>query len=111
MAPVSTPATAPARPAHGMAFPDKFFAAVRPLFGTITKAQVEGIKAKLAALAALAAAASPIARRVRPGHFVLNNRREVAVGGGDRPRHRQAYGKPGKHRGQITYGRGDVQLS
>jgi hypothetical protein len=52
-------ATAPARPAHGMAFPDKFFAAVRPLFGTITKAQVEGSKAKLAALAA---AALPTAR-------------------------------------------------
>jgi hypothetical protein len=23
----------------------------------------------------------------------------------------KAYGKPGEHRGQITYGRGDVQLS
>jgi hypothetical protein len=56
MTAVSKPATAPARPAHRTAFPDKLFAAVRPLFGTITKAQVEGIKAKLAA------AASPTAR-------------------------------------------------
>ena len=58
MATASKPATAPARPAHGLASPDKFFASIRPLFGTMTKAQVEGIQAKLAAFAAQA---SPLA--------------------------------------------------
>ena len=45
-------AKAPTRPAHGLAAPDKFFAAIRPLFGKMTPAQVEGIEAKLAAFAA-----------------------------------------------------------
>jgi hypothetical protein len=57
MAAASKPATASARPAHGLTSPDKFFVSMRPLFGTMTKTQVEGIEAKLAAFGS---AASPL---------------------------------------------------
>jgi hypothetical protein len=104
-----SPAKTSARPAHGLASPDKFFAAIRPLFGSLTTAQVEGIQAKLAAFAA---AGSPIAfvayglatsfhetdRKMQPVP-------EIGRGRG------KPYGKPGKHGGQIAYGRGDVQLT
>jgi hypothetical protein len=105
----ASPAKASARPAHGLADPAKFFAAIRPLFDTMTTAQVEGIEAKLAAFAA---ARSPIAH-VAYGlatSFHETNRKmqpvpEIGRGRG------KAYGKPGKHGGQIAYGRGDVQLT
>lgn len=47
----SKPASIPARPAHRLESPDKFFAAIHPLFGTITQEQVENIQSKLAAFA------------------------------------------------------------
>ncbi len=105
----ASPAKAPPRPAHGLAAPDKFFAAIRPLFGTMTKPQVEGIQAKLTAFAA---AGSPIAH-VAYGlatSFHETGRKmqpvpEIGRGRG------KPYGKPGKHGGQIAYGRGDVQLT
>jgi hypothetical protein len=81
-----SPARAAARPAHGLAAPDKFFAAIRPLFGTMTSAQVEGIEAKLAAFAA---AASPIAYvALWTGDLVSRNRPQDAAGPRDRPRSR-----------------------
>ena len=52
MTTASKPATAPARPAHGLAATDKFYAAVHPLFGKITTPQFEGMQAKLDAFAA-----------------------------------------------------------
>ncbi len=48
----SQPATASARLTHGLTSPDKFFATIRPLFGTTTQAQLESIQAKLTAFAA-----------------------------------------------------------
>jgi len=105
----ASPAKASPRPAHGLAAPDKFFASIRPLFGTMSKPQVEGIQAKLAAFAA---AGSPIAH-VAYGlatSFHETGRKmqpvpEIGHGRG------KPYGKPGKHGGQIAYGRGDVQLT
>jgi hypothetical protein len=108
MATASKPATAPARSAHGLASLDKFFASIRPLFGTMTKAQVEGIQVKLAAFAA---AASPAVCSVRAGSLFSRNRHkmqpvtEIGRGRG------KPYGVPGKHGGQVPYGRGDVQLT
>ena len=104
-----SPAKASSRPAHGLTAPDKFYSAIRPLFGTITTAQLAGIEAKLAAFAA---AGSPIAH-VAYGlatSFHETGRKmqpvpEIGRGRG------KAYGKPGEHGGQIAYGRGDVQLT
>ena len=48
MTTASKPATAPSRPAHGLAAPDKFYAAIRPLFGKITTPQFEGMQATMA---------------------------------------------------------------
>jgi hypothetical protein len=97
------------RPAHGLAAPDKFFAAIRPLFGMLTSAHVQGIEAKLAAFAA---AGSPIAH-VAYGlatsfHETARKMQPVPEIGRGRGK---PYGKPGKHGGQIAYGRGDVQLT
>jgi hypothetical protein len=106
------PAKAPARPAHGLAAPDKFYAAIRPLFGTITPAQFEGIEAKLAVFAA---AGSPIAYVAYVAYGLATSFHETArmmqpvpeIGRG----RGKPYGKPGKHGEQIAYGRGDVQLT
>ncbi len=58
MTTASKSAAASARHADGLAAPDKFYAAIRPLFGKITTPQFEGMQAKLDAFAA---AASPLA--------------------------------------------------
>jgi hypothetical protein len=104
-----SPAKAPARPAHGLADPAKFFAAIRPLFGTMTKAQVEGIEAKLAAFAAagspIAYVAYGLATSFHETGAKMQPVEEIGRGRGKR------YGKPGKHAGQVAYGRGDVQLT
>ncbi len=104
-----SPAKTSARPAHGLASPDKFFAAIRPLFGSLTTAQVEGIQAKLAAFAA---AGSPIAfvayGLATSFHETARKMQPVPEIGRGRGK---PYGKPGKHGGQIAYGRGDVQLT
>jgi len=105
----SKPAAAPARPAHGLAAANKFYAAIRPLFGKITTPQFEGVQAKLDAFAA---AGSPIAH-VAYGlgtsfHETGAKMQPVPEIGRGRGK---AYGKPGKHGGQVPYGRGDVQLT
>jgi hypothetical protein len=109
MATALKPATAPARPAHGLASPDKFFAALRPLFGKMTAAQVEGIEAKLAAFAAAASPIAHIAYGLATSFWETGQKmqpvQEIGRGRG------YPYGKPGKHGGQIAYGRGDVQLT
>lgn len=104
-----SPAKAPPRPAHGLTAPDKFFAAIRPLFGTLTKAQVEGIEAKLAAFAAagspIAYVAYGLATSFHETGAKMQPVPEIGRGRG------KPYGKPGKHGGQVPYGRGDVQLT
>jgi hypothetical protein len=109
MATASKPATAPARPAHGLASPDKFFASIRPLFGTMTAAQVEGIEAKLAAFAAIGSPIAHVAYGLATSFWETGQKmqpvQEIGRGRG------YPYGKPGKHGGQIAYGRGDVQLT
>ncbi|MES3152936.1 hypothetical protein [Sphingomonas faeni] len=109
MTTASKPATASARSAHGLASPTQFFAAIRPLFGTMSTAQVEGIEAKLGAFAAqaspLAFAAYGLATSFHETAQKMQPVPEIGRGRG------KAYGKPGKHGGQIAYGRGDVQLT
>ncbi len=109
MTTASKPATASARLAHGLASPAKFFAAIRPLFGTMTTAQVEGIEAKLGAFVAqaspLAFAAYGLATSFHETAQRMQPVPEIGRGRG------KTYGKPGKHAGQIAYGRGDVQLT
>ena len=104
-----SPAKTSARPAHGLAAPDKFYAAIRPLFSSLTTAQVGGIQAKLAAFAA---AGSPIAfvayGLATSFHETARKMQPVPEIGRGRGK---PYGKPGKHGGQIAYGRGDVQLT
>ena len=90
MATALKPATAPARPArparpaHGLASPDKFFASIRPLFGTMTKAQVEGIQAKLAAFAVIGAPLAYVAYGLATSF--LRNRPAQAADPRDRTR-------------------------
>lgn len=105
----SKPATAPARPARGLASPDKFFTTIRPLFGKMTTPQVEGIEAKLAAFAAQASPLAYVAYGLATSfHETAQKMQPVPEIGRGRGK---AYGKPGKHAGQIAYGRGDVQLT
>ncbi len=109
MTTASKPATAPARPARGLASPAKFFATIRPLFGTMTVAQVEGIEAKLAAFAAAGSPIAHVAYGMATSFWETDRKMqpvpEIGRGRG------KAYGKPGKHKGQVAYGRGDVQLT
>jgi hypothetical protein len=109
MTTASKPAAAPARPAHGLAATDKFYAAIRPLFGKITTPQFEGIQAKLDAFAAagspLAYVAYGLATSFHETGKKMQPVTEIGRGRG------KAYGKPGKHGGQVPYGRGDVQLT
>jgi hypothetical protein len=109
MATASKPATAPARPAHGLASPDKFFSSIRPLFGTMTKAQVEGIQSKLAAFAAIGAPLAYVAYGLASSfHETAQRMQPIPEIGRGRT---YPYGKPGKHGGQVAYGRGDIQLT
>ncbi len=105
----ASPAKAPARPAHGLAAPDRFFAAIRPLFGKMTPAQVEGIEAKLAAFAAAGSPIAYVAYGLATSFWETGAKmqpvQEIGRGRG------KPYGKPGGHGGQVPYGRGDVQLT
>jgi hypothetical protein len=109
MATASKPATAPARPAHGLASPDKFFASIRPLFGKLSNSQVEGIQAKLTAFAANASPLAHVGYGLATSFWETGQKmqpvEEIGRGRG------YPYGKPGKHGGQIAYGRGHVQLT
>ncbi|PTQ59732.1 chitinase class I [Sphingomonas aurantiaca] len=109
MTTASKSAAASARPAHGLAAPAKFFAAIRPLFGAMTKAQVEGIQAKLAAFAAQGSPLAHVAYGLATSfHETAQRMQPIPEIGRGR---NYPYGKPGKHGGQIAYGRGDVQLT
>ncbi len=105
----ASPAKASPRPAHGLAAPDKFFAAIRPLFGRLTNEQVEGMQAKLAAFSASASPIAYVAYGLATSFWETGAKmqpvEEIGRGRG------KPYGKPGAHRGQVPYGRGDVQLT
>ncbi|MEG8017837.1 hypothetical protein [Sphingomonas sp. LR55] len=105
----SQPATASARLTHGLTSPDKFFATIRPLFGTTTQAQLESIQAKLTAFAAQGLPVAYVAYGLATSfHETAQKMQPVPeIGRG----HNYPYGKPGRHGGQVAYGRGDVQLT
>lgn len=109
MATAPKPAAAPARPAHGLAAPDKFWAAIRPLFGKITTPQFEGMQAKLEAFAAAGSPLPHVAYGLATSFHETGKKMqpvtEIGRGRG------KPYGVPGKHGKQIPYGRGDVQLT
>lgn len=104
-------APAPAGPApRALATPAAFFVRIRPLFGgSLTSPQVSGTGQKLTALggagAPLAFAAYALATSFWETAQKMQPVEEIGRGKG------RAYGVPGKHRGQIAYGRGDVQLT
>lgn len=92
-----------------MVSPDKFYASARPLFGTITEAQVERIEAKLAVFAAAASPLACVAHRLATWLPETGAKMQpvTEIGcGRDKP-----YGVPGKYGGQVPYGRGDVRLT
>ncbi|VVT08922.1 conserved hypothetical protein [Sphingomonas aurantiaca] len=109
MTTASKRAPAPAHSTHGLASPGKFFASIRPLFGTMAQAQVEGIQAKLAAFAAQASPLAYVAYGLATSFHETGAKMQPVpeIGRG----RSKAYGKPGEHAGQIAYGRGDVQLT
>ena len=109
MTTASKPAAALARPAHGLASPDKFYAAIRPLFGKITTPQFEGMQAKLEAFAAKASPLAYVAYGLATSFHETGAKMQPVIEMG-RGRGKP-YGKPGKHGGQSPYGRGDVQLT
>lgn len=90
--------------------PAAFFARVRPLFGgTLKAAQVAGMEGKLDAFGVVGAPVAYVAYGLATSFHetaqTMQPVREIGRGKG------KAYGLPGKHRGQIAYGRGDVQLT
>ena len=90
--------------------PAAFFARLRPLFGgSLKTAQVVGMQCKLdafgAAGAPIAYVAYGLATSFHETAQTMQPVREIGRGKG------KAYGLPGKHGGQIAYGRGDVQLT
>lgn len=109
MTTASKPATASAHLAHGFAATDKFYSAVRPLFGKITTPQFEGMQAKLDAFAAVGSPIAFVAYGLATSFHETGKKMqpvtEIGRGRG------KPYGKPGKHGGQVPYGRGDVQLT
>lgn len=109
MTTVSKPAPALAHPARGLASPATFFSAVRPMFGKLSTSQVDGINAKLAAFAAAGSPLAFVAYGLATSFWETGRKMqpvpEIGRGRG------KPYGKPGKHGGQIAYGRGDVQLT
>lgn len=91
---------------------DRFFAAVRGsgLFpGGLTTSQVEGIKFKLSAFAMARWPVGYCAYGMETSHHETDKKmqpiEEYGKGRG------KPYGRPGRHGGQIAYGRGDVQLT
>ncbi|WP_017978538.1 hypothetical protein [Sphingomonas melonis] len=104
-----TPVQASAQP-RALAKPKAFFDRVRPLFGkSLTSAQVAGIECKLTAFGAAGAPIAYVAYGLATSFHetaqTMQPVREIGRGKG------RAYGVPGKHGGQIAYGRGDVQLT
>lgn len=109
MTTASKPAVAPACPAHGLAATDNFYAAIRPLFGKISTPQFEGMQAKLDAFAAAGSPLAYVAYGLATSYHETGKKMqpvtEIGRGRG------KPYGVPGKHGGQVPYGRGDVQLT
>ena len=108
MATAPVPAKAPP---CALANPKAFFDRIRPLFiaGALTAAQVAGIQCKLDAFSAAGVPIAFVAYGLATSfHETGQKMQPVAEIGRGRSK---AYGVPGKHRGQIAYGRGDVQLT
>ena len=106
----TAPAPAIAAP-RALARPKAFFDRIRPQFanGTISAAQLAGIQCKLNAFGAAGCPIAYVAYGLATSFWetaqTMRPVREMGRGKG-RP-----YGVPGRHGGQIPYGRGDVQLS
>lgn len=103
-------AKALAVPPRALADPSAFFVAIRPAFGgAMSPTQVAGCETKLrifgAAGSPLAFIAYGLATSFWETGRTMQPVREVGLGKG------KPYGVPGKHRGQVAYGRGDVQLT
>lgn len=99
-------------PPPGLAAPARFFEHVRsrpPLGPALSQAEVDGCERILAACAAAAFppawAAYALATAVHETAGAMAPVREYGKGVG------KTYGKPGRNRGQVAYGRGDVQLT
>ena len=100
----------PAALSRGLANSAAFFKAIRPTFGgSMLGTQVTGCETKLHVLGAggtpLAFAAYCLATSFWETAQTMQPVREIGHGAG------KPYGLPGKHHGQIAYGRGDVQLT
>lgn len=106
----TAPAPAIAAP-RALARPKAFFDRARPLFtrGVISPAQLAGIQCKLDAFGAAGCPIAYVAYGLATSFWetaqTMQPVREIGRGKG------RAYGVPGKHGGQIAYGRGDVQLT
>lgn len=91
--------------------PDRFFAALRAAFGALTQGQVDGANRLLAGLGADPRLSDPrqaaylLATAWHETDATLQPVREIGRGQGRR------YGRPGRHGGQVPYGRGYVQLT
>lgn len=92
---------------YRLADPAAFFASLRQAFGPLAQSQVDGINHKLQAMRFWPTfkVAYGLATSYHETDAKLQPIAEYGKGKG-RP-----YGKPGKHKGQIAYGRGDVQLT
>jgi len=91
---------------------DRFFEAVRKsgLFPRgLDQSQVDGIKAKCAAYAIARWPLAYAAYGMETSHHETGAKMQPVPEGGRGRGH--SYGRPGKHHGQIAYGRGDVQLT
>lgn len=110
--PAGGPVAGVPAPARGLAEPARFFDYVRtraPLGPKLVQAEVDGCQRILAACAAAAWpvswAAYGLATEFHETAGQMRPIREYGRGAG------KAYGKPGRNKGQIPYGRGDVQLT
>jgi hypothetical protein len=106
----TAPAPAIAAP-RALARPKAFFDRIRSQFanGTISAAQLAGIQCKLDAFGAAGCPIAYVAYGLATSFWetaqTMRPVREMGRGKG------KAYGVPGRHGGQIAYGRGDVQLT
>lgn len=107
-----TTAFSPAKAAScALVSPKAFFDRVRPLFrgGTINPLQLAGMQCKLDAFGAVGAPIAFVAYGLATSFWETGQKmqpvEEIGRGRG------KEYGVPGKHRGQIAYGRSDVQLT
>ena len=92
---------------HALTDAAAFFASLRASFGSLLQEQVEGIEHLLRAMTAwpLEWAAYGLAT---PWHETAATMQPIAEYGKGKGK---TYGKPGKHNGQIAYGRGYPQLT